>query len=605
MENIEKIGLVKFDFLGLKTLTVIDHTARLINSSARPDGSAKFDIASIPLDDTVTYGLLSSGNTAGIFQLESMGMREILVKIKPEQFEDLIAILALYRPGPIGSGMVDDYIKRRRGLIPVKYEIPELKDILKETHGVIVYQEQVMKIANVLAGFSMGEADILRRAMGKKDPETMAKLKEKFIEGAKHLKINEKKAEKLFDLIEYFAGYGFNKSHSAAYALISYQTAYLKAHYPVEYMAAMLTCEMGKMDKITASILECREMGIDVLPPDINESDKDFTVSGQSIRFGLVAIKNAGESAIESMLAIREEGGRFTSLFDFCNRVDLRRVNKRTLESLIKSGAFDTTGVRRSQLMEVLDKAMSMGASYQKTKEQVSIFEALGAAGEDTALGILQDIPEWDEHILLKNEKETIGFYVTGHPLAGYESKIRKHSAITTEVLGDLDDGKEVTICGIITDIRPALTKKGDKMAYLRIEDLDGSVEVIVFPDLYKASSELLAEDRLVIITGTINKNDAGSKIKGGRIQDLVTAPETLHTQMDIRLHSLGLTAEDIKNLKGILEEHRGKCPVFLHLITNQKEYVVALDNSLRITPSDKLSASIEDRFGKHTVVFN
>ncbi|MBI5406894.1 MAG: DNA polymerase III subunit alpha [Nitrospirae bacterium] len=605
MEHIEKIGLVKFDFLGLKTLTVIAHTERLINSRARSDDSPKFDIASIPLDDPATYRLLSSGNTAGIFQLESMGMREILVKIKPDQFEDLIAILALYRPGPIGSGMVDDYIKRRRGLIPVKYEIPELKDILKETHGVIVYQEQVMKIANVLAGFSMGEADILRRAMGKKDPETMAKLKEKFIEGAKHHKINEKKAEKLFDLIEYFAGYGFNKSHSAAYALISYQTAYLKAHYPVEYMAAMLTCDMGKMDKITASIRECREMGIDVLPPDINESDKDFTVSGQSIRFGLVAIKNVGESAIESMIAIREEGGRFTSLFDFCNRVDLRRVNKRTLESLIKSGAFDTMGLRRSQLMEVLDKAMAMGASHQKTKKQVSIFEALGAAGEDTALGILPDIPEWDEHILLKNEKETIGFYITGHPLAGYESKIRKHTAITTKVLGDLDDGKEVTICGIITDIRPALTKKGDKMAYLRIEDLDGSVEVIVFPDLYKASSELLAEDRLVIITGTINKNDAGSKIKGGRIQDLLTAPETLHTQMDIRLHSLGLTAEDIKTLRGILEEHRGKCPVFLHLITNQKEYVVALDNSLRITPSDKLSASIEDRFGKHTVVFN
>ncbi|MDZ4384112.1 MAG: OB-fold nucleic acid binding domain-containing protein, partial [Nitrospirota bacterium] len=345
--------------------------------------------------------------------------------------------------------------------------------------------------------------------------------------------------------------------------------------------------------------------GIDVLPPDINESNRDFTVSGQSIRFGLVAIKNVGESAIESMIAIREEGGRFTSLFDFCNRVDLRRVNKRTMESLIKSGAFDTMGLRRSQLMEVLDKAMLMGASHQKTKKQVRIFEALGAAGEDTALGILPDIPEWDEHILLKNEKETIGFYVTGHPLAKYEAKIRKHTALTTKVLGDLDDGKEVTICGIITDIRPALTKKGDKMAYLRIEDLDGSVEIIVFPDLYKASSELLAVERLVIITGVINKNDAGSKIKGGRIQDLLTAPGNMQTQMDIRLHSLGLTAEDIKNLRGILEGHKGKCPVFLHLITNQKEYVVALDNNLRITPSDQLTASIEDRFGKHTVVFN
>ncbi len=601
MEDIEKIGLVKFDFLGLKTLTVIDHTVRLINSSS----STLFDIALIPLDDPATYELLSSGNTAGIFQLESMGMREILVKIKPDQFEDLIAILALYRPGPLGSGMVDDYVKRRRGVVPVKYETPELEDILKETHGVIVYQEQVMKIANVLAGFSMGEADILRRAMGKKDPETMAKLKQKFIDGAKRHGINVKKAEKLFDLIEYFAGYGFNKSHSATYALISYQTAYLKAHYPVEYMAAMLTCEMGKMDKITAAIRECKEMGIDILPPDINESNKDFTVSGKSIRFGLVAIKNVGESAIESMIATREDGGKFPSIFDFCKRVDLRRVNKRMIESLIKSGAFDTPGARRSQLMEVLDKAMSIGSSYQKTKKQVSIFDALGAAGEGFSLESLPAIAEWDEHVLLKNEKETIGFYITGHPLARYESKIKRHTSMTTKILADSEDGKEVTICGIITEVRPTTTKKGDKMAYIRVEDLDGSVEAIVFPDLYRSSSELLAEDRLVIVTGTINKNDAGYKIKGGKIQDLLTAPENLYTKMGIRLHSLGLTADDLTVLKGILREHRGKCPVVLHLITNQKEYVVALDRDLRINPSDALMMTIENRFGKNTVVFN
>ena len=601
MEDIEKIGLVKFDFLGLKTLTVIDHTVRLINSSS----STLFDIALIPLDDPATYELLSSGNTAGIFQLESMGMREILVKIKPDQFEDLIAILALYRPGPLGSGMVDDYVKRRRGVVPVKYETPELEDILKETHGVIVYQEQVMKIANVLAGFSMGEADILRRAMGKKDPETMAKLKQKFIDGATRHGINVKKAEKLFDLIEYFAGYGFNKSHSATYALISYQTAYLKAHYPVEYMAAMLTCEMGKMDKITAAIRECKEMGIDILPPDINESNKDFTVSGKSIRFGLVAIKNVGESAIESMIATREDGGKFPSIFDFCKRVDLRRVNKRMIESLIKSGAFDTPGARRSQLMEVLDKAMSIGSSYQKTKKQVSIFDALGAAGEGFSLESLPAIAEWDEHVLLKNEKETIGFYITGHPLARYESKIKRHTSMTTKILADSEDGKEVTICGIITEVRPTTTKKGDKMAYIRVEDLDGSVEAIVFPDLYRSSSELLAEGRLVIFTGTINKNDAGYKIKGGKIQDLLTAPENLYTKMGIRLHSLGLTADDLTVLKGILREHRGKCPVVLHLITNQKEYVVALDRDLRINPSDALMMTIENRFGKNTVVFN
>lgn len=601
MEDIEKIGLVKFDFLGLKTLTVLNHTVRLINHSQT--GGERFDIASIPLDDPETYQLLSSGNTAGVFQLESMGMRDILVKIKPDRFEDLIAILALYRPGPIGSGMVDDYIKRRRGIVPVKYEIPELMDILKETHGVIVYQEQVMKIANVLAGFSMGEADILRRAMGKKDPETMSKLKEKFTDGSKRNRINARKAEKIFDLIEYFAGYGFNKSHSAAYALISYQTAYLKAHYPVEYMAAMLTCEMGKMEKITAGIRECKEMGIDILPPDVNESGRDFTVSGRSIRFGLVAIKNVGESAIESIIATREEGGRFISLFDFCRRVDLRKVNKRTIEALIKSGAFDTTGARRSQLMEVLDKAMSIGSSFQKSKSQVSIFETLAADGENSSLEPLPDIPEWDEHILLKNEKETIGFYITGHPLARYESKVKGHTPFTTRVLSDLEDGKDVTICGIITDIRTAVTKKGDKMAYIRVEDLDGSAEIIVFPELYKSSTELLAEDRLVIVTGTINKNDSGYKIKSSSIRDLLMAPENLYGQMEIRLHSLGLTGEDLKTLKEILREHGGTCPVFLRLVTSYKEYVVALDRNLRITPSDDLVMIIEGKFGKNTVI--
>src|SRR3990170_1788712 len=605
MEDIEKIGLVKFDFLGLKTLTVIDHTVRLINSTTQEDDNERFDIVSIPLDDLATYELFSSGNTTGIFQLESSGMRDILVKIKPDKFEDLIAILALYRPGPLGSGMVDDYVKRRRGLIPVKYETPEIKDILKETHGVIVYQEQVMKIANVLAGFSMGEADILRRAMGKKDPETMTNLKEKFKEGAKQKNINSKKAEKIFDLIEYFAGYGFNKSHSAAYALISYQTAYLKVHYPVEYMAAMLTCEMGKMDKVTAGIRECKDMGIDVLPPDVNESEKDFTVTGKSIRFGLVAIKNVGESAIESIIATRRESGNFKSVFDFCKRVDLRKVNKRTIESLIKCGAFDSMGIHRSRHMDVIDKAISFGGSYQKSKNQVSIFDTLTPEDQGNPSGLIPNIDEWDEHILLKNEKETIGFYITGHPLARFEAVIKKHSQITTKDIAELDDGKEVVICGIITEIKTTLTKKGDKMAYARIEDMDGFAEVIIFPDTYKASSDILAEDKPVIIIGSINKSDAGFKIKSSKIQDLLTAPVKKDTRVDIRLHSVGLTQDDLKALKGILKEHSGAYPVYIHIISNQKEYILALDNSMRINPSNNLITAVETRFGKNSILFN
>lgn len=603
MEDIEKVGLVKFDFLGLKTLTVIDRSVKLINQST--GGSDNFEMASVSLDDRATYELLSSGNTAGIFQLESPGMRDILVKIKPNHFDDLVAILALYRPGPLGSGMVDDYIKRCRGLVPVKYETPELKEILKETQGVIVYQEQAMKIANILAGFSLGEADLLRRAMGKKDPETMTRLKTRFVEGAKRNGTSEKKAEKIFDLIEYFAGYGFNKSHSAAYALITYQTAYLKAHYPVEYMAAMLTCEMGKMDKVTAGIRECRDMGIAILPPDVNESAMDFTVSGKSIRFGLVAIKNIGESAIESVIATRIEGGKYRSIFDFCKRVDLRKVNKRAIESLIKSGAFDTTGARRSQLLESLDKAIALGGAAQREKNQVSIFEALEANGDDSTGETLPAIPEWEEHILLKNEKDTIGFYITGHPLAKFESKIRRYSSSSTRDLSNKEDGNDVTVCGIITEVRTTLTKKGDRMAYVRLEDLEGSVELIIFPELYRSSSALLTEDRPVLTAGTVNKTDSGLKLKTSRISDLAEMAERITSQVDISLHSVGLTSDDLRGLKDILMSYTGRCPVYLHLLSNQKEYVLAIDPALSINPTNDFMKSVESRFGKDTVSFN
>lgn len=603
MEDIEKVGLVKFDFLGLKTLTVIDRSVKLINQTNSE--SEKLDIAAVPLNDKATYDLLSSGNTAGIFQLESPGMRDILVKINPDHFDDLVAILALYRPGPLGSGMVDDYIKRCRGLIPVKYETPELKEILKETHGVIVYQEQAMKIANVLAGFSLGEADILRRAMGKKDPETMTKLKTRFVEGAKQNGTAQKKAEKIFDLIEYFAGYGFNKSHSAAYALITFQTAYLKAHYPVEYMAAVLTCEMGKMDKVTAGIRECKEMGISILPPDVNESAMDFTVSGKAIRFGLVAIKNIGETAIESVIKTRNEFGKYSSIFDFCKRVDLRKVNKRAIESLIKSGAFDTTGTKRSQLLEVLDKAIAIGSAYQKEKNQVSIFETLEAKGNSPTGEQFPDIPEWEEHILLKNEKDTIGFYITGHPLARFESKIRRCASTSAKDLANIDDGKDITICGIISEIRTTLTKKGDKMAYVRLEDMEGSVELIIFPELYRSSSALLTLDRPVLTAGTVNKTDSGYKLKASRISDLEDVAERVTSQVDIRLHSVGLTSDDLNGLKDILMAHNGRCPVYLHLISNQKEYVVAVDQDLSIDPSNDFMTTIERRFGKDTVSFN
>ncbi|MGH7229858.1 MAG: DNA polymerase III subunit alpha, partial [Nitrospiraceae bacterium] len=357
MGDVEKIGLVKFDFLGLKTLTMIHHAVRLIHDEhqSRLDRRLAIDMANLALDDHATYVLLSSGKTTGIFQLESPGMRNLLVRIKPEHFEDLIAILALYRPGPLESGMVDDFIKRKRDPSQIAYDPPYLEPILKDTYGVIVYQEQVMAIANRIAGFSLGQADLLRRAMGKKKPEEMDKQKTLFIQGAKQNHLPEKKAEKLFDLMAYFAGYGFNKSHSAAYALVTYQTAYLKTHYPTEFLAALLTSEMGNADKMVGYFTECRDLGISVLPPDVNESQTDFTVVEGGIRFGLAAIKNVGEGAVDSIIAIRNETGRFKSFADFCRRIDLHKVNKRVLEGLIKAGAFDSTGARRAQLTAVLD----------------------------------------------------------------------------------------------------------------------------------------------------------------------------------------------------------------------------------------------------------
>ncbi|RMD57776.1 MAG: DNA polymerase III subunit alpha, partial [Nitrospirae bacterium] len=371
MESIESLGLLKFDFLGLKTLTVINKAEHFINK--RKDSISTFSVKNIPLDDRDTYALLSSGKTNGVFQLESSGMKELVIRVKPEVFEDIIALLALYRPGPLGEGMHEEYIKRKKGLSPITYEHPILEEILKDTYGIILYQEQVMQIANKMAGFTMGQADILRKAMGKKKAEVMEELKSKFIEGAKKNKILEKKAEKIFDLMASFAKYGFNKSHSAAYALITYQTAYLKAHYPVEYMAALLSSEMDDTDKIMKYINECHNMGIDILPPDINVSDYEFKVSNNAIRFGLGAIKGVGSAAIESIISAREDGP-FRDMFDFCSRVDTRKVNKKVVESLIKAGALYSFG-NRAQLMAVVDRSLEYASKNNRNTFQFSLLD--------------------------------------------------------------------------------------------------------------------------------------------------------------------------------------------------------------------------------------
>ncbi len=604
MGDIEKIGLIKFDFLGLRTLTVIDLALKMVNKKRLPEEGEALLAADFSLSDPHTYALLGSGETTGIFQLESPGMRDLLTKMKPETFEDITAILALYRPGPIGSGMVDDFIKRKQGKKKIKYDHPKLEEILKETYGVIVYQEQVMKIANALAGFSLGEADLLRRAMGKKKPEEMAAQKVLFIERAVALKVSASKAEKIFDLMEYFAGYGFNKSHSAAYALVTFQTAYLKAHHPAQFMAALLSCEMGNSDKVVNYITECRRMGITILPPDVNESEKGFTVVSGGIRFGLAAIKNVGEGAVDSILEVRDELGAFASFFDFCRKIDLRKTNKRVIEALIKCGAFDGSKAKRSALTEVMDQAMQMGAQHKKEVEsgQLSIFGGASASVHPTEPA-LPDIKEWDDSEIAKLEKEAIGFYITCHPLTRFEGLLKERSVTPTDALSEINDDREIRVCGMVIQKRVATTKRGDRMAYLRIEDLVGSVEVIVFPELYRSAAGLIDQDVPLMVNGTLDQGDKGIKLKATMI-----LPLEKKQKMTILLSSAQVSPSDIAQLNKMLEQAPGRIPVFLKIrIPDGDQFVtestIAVDTRLNVDGSDRLKLEVEDRFGRGSVL--
>jgi DNA polymerase-3 subunit alpha len=601
MGDVEKIGLVKFDFLGLKTLTMIRRAETLIHESH--PGQPPLSVELLPFDDAKTFALLSSGKTTGIFQLESSGMRDLLSGFKPDRFEDIIAIIALYRPGPMD--LIPDFIKRKQGKVPIVYELPELEPILKDTYGVIVYQEQVMAIANTVAGFSLGQADILRRAMGKKKPEEMEKLRVKFLEGARQNKIAEKKAEKLYELIQKFAGYGFNKSHAAAYAVVCYHTGYLKAHYPTEFMAALMTTDMGNQDKIVGYFTECRDLGIKVLGPDVNESQKNFAVVDGAIRFGLAAIKNVGEGAVDSVLAIRADSGRFTSFFDFCRRVDLHKVNKRMLEGLIKAGAFDSLGAKRSQLMAMLDHAIEDGAAAQQERErgQTSIFgEELN--GDGSAHGhiepALPNVPEWDQAQRLKYERELTGFYITAHPLARYEATIHALATATTVGITELSDGKEVRLCGIIATVKSMLTKKGDRMAYMTLEDLQGTVEVIVFPDLFKTVGELIAPERLIRVTGTIDRGDKGTKIRGTKIEPLADVQTQSIKRIHIRLATKPEVKDQLPRLLDVFKRHPGATAVSLTFRTESAlEAETAPLPHLTVSATEGFLADVEEVLGK------
>ncbi len=622
MNDVEAIGLLKMDFLGLRTLTLVHDC---LESISQAEGKT-FTAAEIPLDDELTFDLFSQGSTSGIFQFESSGMRDALRKLRPTHIEDLIAMNALYRPGPLGSGMVDEFIRRKQDPSKVEYLLPELEEIERETYGVIVYQEQAMQIASQLAGFTLGEADVLRKAMGKKQPQIMASMEQKFIDGCRSRGVSRKLAKEVWDQVDEFSGYGFNKAHSAAYALLAYQTGFLKANYPVHFMAALLSSERDNTDKVVRYISECRDMEIAVLPPDVNESDVSFTAVGDSIRFGLAAIKGVGETAVLAILEAREREGAFHSLIQFCEEVDLSRgINRRTVESLIKAGALDSiangdagsgeAGLLRAALIARLDRSLESGQRRRRDRDmgQENLFAGLSESGggqkEDVRGDLEVECEPWTERQILTGEKESLGFYITGHPLQQYSKELAEYASTTTGDLAQLGSKKEVTLGAIIIGIRDLKTRKGDRMAVLQVEDLEGFAEVVVFPDAYRACFSLLREDEAVLISGRSEPNEDSGRMIATEIVPLKTffdqkATEATRT-VDISLVLTGLPVEIPVQLREVLERHRGDVPISLRLQRHGSEGFRARlmpNRFLWVQPTRALITDLEALLGEGSV---
>lgn len=593
MKAVEEIGLNKFDFLGLRTLTMIYDALRLIRRKGED-----VDVRHILLDDQATYRLLSDGDTDGVFQLESSGMKELLTRMRPEGFEDLVALVALYRPGPLGSGMVDEYIGRKHGKIPIQYEVPELEPILRDTYGVIVYQEQVMEIASALAGYTMGQADVLRQAMGKKIISVMEEQKEFFIEGSTRNEIPREAAERIFQRISKFGEYGFNKSHSAAYALVVYHTAYLKAHHPVEFMAALLNSEKDNTDKIIRYIAACRERGIEVLPPDVNESEWDFVVVGGKIRFGLGAVKNIGKKAIDAILEARENGP-FGSLQDFCHRVDLHRVNRRVVESLVKCGAFDSFGGHRAQYMALLDRTMEEAQRVQRSRSlgQLNMFG--GVSQGDGPSTPSPAVAEWNELMRLEYEKESLGFYVTGHPLERILDRVSSWVNGDTERLSRLPDKCEVHLVGMKRSLREVTTRKGERMGFLALEDLKGSAEVICFPEVFRTALPLIQGDEPLCVRGHVEHGDEQSKVIASQILGLEEVQTLQAPPFHIILHGESIEEGDLLRLREVLGRHPGSRQMRIHLVLEEGQVaVVEPSQELRVHTSVAFQEELEGVLG-------
>ncbi len=631
MKEIERVGLLKMDFLGLSTLTLLRDA---VDEIRRTTGQV-LDLDAIPLDDSRTYQIFSDGQTYGIFQFESSGMRDILRKAKPQRLDDLIALNALYRPGPLRSGMVDDFIARKHGKVAINYEVPQLEPVLADTYGVIAYQEQVMRIASELAGFSLGEADILRKAMGKKKADVMQAQRQKFVAGARKRGISEKKATKIFDLMEHFAGYGFNKSHSTAYAVLAYQTAFLKANYPWHFAAALLTIESQNTEKLALYLGECRERGIPVLPPDINESQWAFTVAAEGVRYGLAAVRNVGEGAVAAILDVRRSRGRIRSLYRLCEDLDLRAVNKRVFESLVKAGSFDALvpsngvasprGLVRAKLLAAVDVACEHGARLQRDRDrgQGGLFEQGGENGEadrdvpDTLSHI--DVQPWTDAQQLAGEKDALGLYWSGHPIDRYAADLKQYGAKTLADLATVEaaprngngSGRtgEADVCvgGIVSGVRQLKTRKGDRMAVFNLEDPHGSVEVVVFPEAFSKSGSLLQNDATIVVRGKLERDEELMRLLSSEVIPIEAIGERLSHEVAIRVAVPPHGRDTFEALAGLFATHRGdrRVSLELELRGHSRPLRVRADlaSQVRIRPTEQLLSEVEKICGQGSVV--
>ena len=600
-DDVEDVGLVKFDFLGLKTLTVIDWAVKNVKEMLSPEEAAKIDITQIPLDDIESYNLLKRAETTAVFQLESRGMKELIKRLQPDTFEDIVALVALFRPGPLQSGMVDDFVNRKHGRAKVDYPHPDLEPVLKPTYGVIVYQEQVMQIAQVLAGYSLGGADMLRRAMGKKKPEEMAKQRELFLEGAKNRDISEDTAGPIFDLMEKFAEYGFNKSHSAAYALVAYQTAWLKAHYPAAFMAAVLSADMDNTDKVVGLIDDCRDLGLAVLPPDVNSSKIQFTVADpKSIRYGLGAIKGVGEAALVGIVSERAQGKPFSSLYDFCQRVDMKKVNKRVMDSLVKSGAFDSLGGHRASLEASIPKALLIADQHRKNSDsgQNDMFGLMTVDEEVHDEEPLVEMPIWSDEHLLTAEKQTLGLYLSGHPIDRYVDELarfvpKKISELDApEAKGYQRNEIPVITAGLIVAIRTMKSKNGGRMAFITLDDQTARLEVRIFAEAFENYQSLLQPDKLVVIQGKIGQDNfsGGLAATADTVYDMTRAREMCGKSLMISIDNDLGDEGWISSLQQTISPWReGMIPVEVAYKNNTAKTMIRLGDEWNVKPSDAL----------------